>query len=67
VSRHEVDGAVAAFIDEGLIDCTPAPDGKRYEGSARIGALFRMLFESADGWTFQTEEMIVAGDRAVVR
>jgi len=67
VNRHDIDAAVAAFTDDGLIDCTPAPDGERYEGAARIRALFRLLFESADERTFDTEELIVAGDRAVVR
>lgn len=66
VNRHDLDAVVAAFTDDGLIDCTPAPDGERYEGVSGITALFRQLFDSADR-TFETEEMIVAGDRAVVR
>jgi ketosteroid isomerase-like protein len=66
VNRHDLDAVVAAFTDDGLIDCTPAPDGERYEGAAGITALFRQLFDSADR-TFETEETIVAGDRAVVR
>jgi ketosteroid isomerase-like protein len=67
VNRHDIDAAVAAFTDDGLIDCTPAPDGERYEGSVAIGSLFRQLFDSADGRTFDTEEVFIAGDRAVVR
>jgi ketosteroid isomerase-like protein len=66
LNRHDIDAVVAAFTDDGLIDCTPAPDGERYEGAARISALFRLLFETADR-TFDTEELIIAGDRAVVR
>jgi len=58
---------VAAFTDDGLIDCTPAPDGERYEGAVEIRALFRQLFDSTDERTFETEELIIAGDRAVVR
>jgi ketosteroid isomerase-like protein len=67
VNRHDIDAVVAAFTDDGLIDCTPAPDGERYEGPAEISTLFRNLFDSADDRTFDTEEMIIAGDRAVVR
>ena len=67
MNRHDIDAAVAAFTDDGLIDCTPAPDGERYEGAAAIGALFRQLFDSADERTFDTEEVFIAGDRAVVR
>ena len=67
VNRHDIDAAVAAFTDDGLIDCTPAPRRQRYEGAAGITALFRQLYSSADERTFETEEMIIAGDRAVVR
>ena len=67
VDRHDIDAAVAAFTDDGLIDCTPAPDGERYEGAVEIRALFRQLFDSTDERTFETEELIIAGDRAVVR
>lgn len=66
VNRRDIAAVVAAFTDDGLIDCTPPPDGERYVGAAGITALFRQLFDSADR-TFETEEMIVAGDRAVVR
>jgi ketosteroid isomerase-like protein len=67
VNRHDIDAVVATFTDDGLIDCTPPPDGERYEGAAGISALFRQLFESTDERTFETEELIIAGDRAVVR
>jgi ketosteroid isomerase-like protein len=66
VNRHDVGGVVAAFTADGVIDCTPAPDGELYEGTARITALFRQLF-ATEGRTFETEELFVAGDRAVVR
>jgi ketosteroid isomerase-like protein len=67
VDRHDIDAAVAAFTDDGLIDCTPPPDGERYEGAAEIRALFRQLFDSEGERTFETEELFIAGDRAVVR
>jgi ketosteroid isomerase-like protein len=46
---------------------TRSPNGERYEGSVAISALFRQLFDSADERTFDTEELIIGGDRAVVR
>ena len=68
VDRHDVDAAVAAFTDDGLIDCTPPPDGERYEGAVAIRALFRQLFDDpADERTFEVEELIVAEDHAVLR
>jgi ketosteroid isomerase-like protein len=67
VDRHDIEAAVAAFTDDGLIDCTPAPDGERYEGAVEIRALFGQLFDSTDERAFETEELIIAGDRTVLR
>jgi len=67
LNRHDIDAAVAAFTDDGLIDCTPPPDGERYEGPVAISTLFQKLFDSANERTFDTEEVVIAGDRAVVR
>lgn len=67
VNRHDMEAVVAAFTEDGLIDCTPAPDGERYEGSVRIKELFQQLFDPAAERAFETEEVIIAGDRAVVR
>jgi len=66
MNRHDIDAVVAAFTDDGLIDCTPPPDGERYEGAVEIAALFRQLFDSEER-TFETEELFITGDRAVVR
>jgi ketosteroid isomerase-like protein len=66
MNRHDIDAVVAAFTEDGLIDCTPPPDGERYEGAVEITSLFRQLFDSDDR-TFETEELIIAADRAVVR
>ena len=43
LNRHDIDAAVAAFTDDGLIDCTPPPDGERYEGPVAISTLFQKL------------------------
>jgi ketosteroid isomerase-like protein len=67
LNRRDIDAAVAAFTDDGLIDCTPPPDGERYEGAAGIRALFRQLFDPEGERTFDTEEVFIAGNRAVVR
>jgi hypothetical protein len=40
VNCHDIDAVVAAFTDDGLIDCTPPPNGERYEGFRAISALF---------------------------
>ena len=54
LNRRDIDAAVAAFTDDGVIDCTPPPDGERYEGAAGIRALFRQLFDSEGERTFDT-------------
>jgi ketosteroid isomerase-like protein len=66
LNQHDIDAAVAAFTDDGLIDCTPPPDGERYEGAIEIRALFQQLFDSESKRTFDIEEVFIAGDRAVV-
>ena len=67
LNHQDIDAAVAAFTDDGLIDCTPPPDGERYEGATGIRALFRQLFDSEGERTFDIEELFIAGNRAVVR
>ncbi|MGE0844568.1 nuclear transport factor 2 family protein [Pseudonocardia sp.] len=67
LNSNDVEAAVAAFTEDGVIDCTPPPDGKTYEGSAGIRALFTQLFDPTCARTFDTEEMVVTGDRVVVR
>ena len=67
LNHQDIDAAVAAFTDDGLIDCTPPPDGERYEGATGIRVLFGQLFDSESSRTFDIEEVFIARDRAVVR
>ncbi|MGD9531232.1 MAG: nuclear transport factor 2 family protein [Dehalococcoidia bacterium] len=67
LNTNDVEAAVAAFTEDGVIDCTPPPDGKLYEGSAGIRELFGQLFDEKCVRTFETEELVMAGDRVVVR
>lgn len=67
VNRHDVDAVMAAVTDDCVFESTLPPDGDRYEGAAAIGAFFRKLFDSAADRTFDIEEVITSGDRAVMR
>lgn len=67
LTRCDVEAAVAAFTDDGVIDCTTPPDGERYEGAARIRELFRLLFDSEGERAFEIEDVFLTDDRAVVR
>jgi len=67
-NRHDAD-AVAALLTEDTVfeDTSPAPDGRRIEGKTAVAAFWREWFvRNADGH-FDAEDVIVSGDRAVVR
>ena len=66
-NRHEADALEAMFTDDTVFENTsPAPDGKRIEGKAAVAAYWREWFERNPDARFDEEEMIVAGNRAVV-
>jgi ketosteroid isomerase-like protein len=67
-NRQDAD-AVASLLTEDTIfeDTSPAPDGQRIEGKAAVAGFWRSWFARNPGARFETEEMIVSGDRAVVR
>jgi uncharacterized protein (TIGR03086 family) len=67
-NRHDVDGVMALMTDDCVFDATgPAPDGQRFEGQDEVRAEWERLFEASPTARFETEEIIAAGDRAVVR
>jgi ketosteroid isomerase-like protein len=67
-NRHDADALASLLTDDTVFeDTSPAPDGKRIEGKAAVVAFWRSWFERNAGATFETEEMIVSDDRAVVR
>ena len=47
-------------------DTSPAPDGRRIEGKAAVADFWRTWFAGNVDATFEAEDLIVAGDRAVV-
>ncbi len=67
-NRHDVE-AVADLLTEDTVfeNTSPAPDGQRLEGKAAVVAYWREWFARNTDAHFEEEEMIVAGDRAVVR
>jgi ketosteroid isomerase-like protein len=48
-------------------DTSPAPDGRRIEGKAAVVAFWRAWFTGNPDAVFEAEDVIVSGDRAVVR
>jgi ketosteroid isomerase-like protein len=66
--RHDVDGVMELMTHDCVFENTlPAPDGTRYEGQARVRAFWEEFFASTPSARFETEELVVLGDRAVAR
>jgi ketosteroid isomerase-like protein len=67
-NRHDADALAAWLTDDTVFeDTSPAPDGRRLEGKETVVAYWRRWFTHNAGAVFETEDMIVSGDRAAVR
>ncbi len=65
---HDPDALALLLTDDTVFeDTSPAPDGRRIEGKAAVVAFWREWFARNSEARFETEEIIVSGDRAVVR
>jgi ketosteroid isomerase-like protein len=66
--RHDVDAVMALMTDDCIFENTlPPPDGERHAGRRDVRRFWETFFSESPNATFETEEMVVAGDRAVVR
>jgi ketosteroid isomerase-like protein len=67
-NRHDVDALAALLTDDTVFeDTSPAPDGRRIEGKPAVVEYWRTWFARNADAVFETEDVIVSGDRAVVR
>ena len=67
-NRHDVDGIMALTAPDSVFESTgPAPEGGRFAGHHAIRTVWEGFFGSSPQARFETEEMIAAGDRCVVR
>ena len=67
-NRHDIEAVATLLTDDTVFeDTSPAPDGKRLEGKTAVVEFWRGWFARNPDAQFETEEMIVSGDRAVVR
>jgi len=67
-NRHDPDALALLLTDDTVFeDTSPAPDGRRIEGKAAVVAFWRDWFARNPDARFEAEEIIVSGDRAVVR
>jgi ketosteroid isomerase-like protein len=66
--RHDVDAVMALMTDDCIFENTlPAPDGERHAGKRDVRKFWEKFFRDTPNASFETEELVVAGDRAVAR
>jgi len=67
-NRHDAEAVAALLTDDTVFeDTSPAPDGKRIQGKAAAVEFWRAWFTRNPDAVFEAEDVIVSGDRAVVR
>ncbi len=65
--RHDVDAVMALMTDDCIFENTlPTPDGERHVGQRAVRAFWTKFFHDSPSAAFETEEMVVSGDRATV-
>jgi ketosteroid isomerase-like protein len=66
--RHDVDAVMAAMSEDCVFENTwPPPDGERHVGQAAVRRFWERFFRETPSAAFETEEVVAAGDRCVVR
>lgn len=68
VNAHDLSALHLAVTDDVVFENTnPAPDGTRIEGRDAFGRFWAQWFAANPDARFEVEELVAAGDRAVVR
>ena len=66
-NRHDADALESLLTDDTAFeDTSPAPDGQRIVGKSAVVEFWREWFARNPDAVFQTEDLVVCGDRAVV-
>jgi ketosteroid isomerase-like protein len=66
-NRHDVDAVMACMTDDAVFESTSPPAGERYVGTDAVRAAWTAFFVASPTAHFDAEEVIVAGDRCIVR
>jgi ketosteroid isomerase-like protein len=67
INNHDFDALAGAMTDDSVWEDTAPPDGNRYEGQAAVLAGMAAFVAGSPSARFETEELFVSGDRAVLR
>jgi ketosteroid isomerase-like protein len=63
-NRQDLDAVMDTFSDDCVFDnSTPRPDGERFVGQVAVRAFWEKWFAGNPDAKFESEEMIVSGDR----
>jgi len=67
-NHQNVDAVMRLMTEDCVFENTnPAPDGTRIEGAAAVRGYWEKFFTANPGALFESEEMIVSGNRCIVR
>jgi ketosteroid isomerase-like protein len=68
LNAHDIDAVAGCITDDCVFEDTePPPDGARHTGRKAVLDAIRQFFAESPAARFETEEMVVAGNRALVR
>ena len=65
--RHDVPAVMDLMTEDCVFEDTTSPRGRRHEGQRAVSAAWKALFAASPSATFETEEGIIADDRAIYR
>ncbi len=65
--RGDVDAVMATMTTDCVFESTAPPDGQRHEGQEAVRRAWTDFFAASQGAVFETEELIICGDRAIAR
>jgi cation diffusion facilitator family transporter len=66
-NRHDVDAVMSTMTDDCVFENTSPPRGERFEGQEQVRAAWEGFFAASPTARFESEDVIVAGDRCVVQ
>lgn len=66
-NAHDVDAVMERMTDDAVFESTSPPHGERHEGAAAVRDAWEAFFAASPSAHFDAEDVIVAGDRCVVR
>src|SRR4051812_15097678 len=67
-NRRDVEGVMAVMAPDCVLEhSSPPPDGQRHEGHAACRAALEDFFRHAPPAIYENEEVLVCGDRGILR